>query len=201
MSRAGKDQGLSLLELVVVMAIFSLVATIGLQSISGTLRARDRLVQTEADTSRMAMAITLMRNDLKAAVPVAFHPPGGEARSALQFDAQKSALAFSVGGQPSLLGEETAGLARVIWRYDPASQQLLRQVWPVLTPLESSIVSPEIVALNNVKSFDIRTFTSAGGWVSAANISAFSYSSSLPAAVEIKLNTEKFGLLRIVVAF
>ena len=37
------DRGLTLLELVAVLAIFSLVAVMGLQALSGMMRARDRL--------------------------------------------------------------------------------------------------------------------------------------------------------------
>ncbi|MGR3696731.1 MAG: PulJ/GspJ family protein, partial [Roseovarius sp.] len=48
------DRGLTLLELVAVLAIFSLVAVMGLQALSGMMRARDRL--TDADEQAAALA-------------------------------------------------------------------------------------------------------------------------------------------------
>ena len=38
------DAGLTLIELIVAMALFALVAAMGLQVLNGMLRARDRLV-------------------------------------------------------------------------------------------------------------------------------------------------------------
>ena len=42
--RVQSDAGFTMLEMVVVLALFALIATFSLQALSGTLRARDRLL-------------------------------------------------------------------------------------------------------------------------------------------------------------
>ena len=48
------DKGLTLLELVVVLSLFALVAVMGLQALSGTMRAQDRLIGVDVIGKRSA---------------------------------------------------------------------------------------------------------------------------------------------------
>ena len=66
------DTGLSLIELVVAMALFAMVAIMGLQSLTGTMRISERLTQIDSDTAELGNAVALLRNDLTSVVPMLF---------------------------------------------------------------------------------------------------------------------------------
>ena len=61
MKRVSRDRGLTLIELVVAMAVFALVAVMGLQSLSGSLRMRDGLTARAEDSAALAQAIAVLR--------------------------------------------------------------------------------------------------------------------------------------------
>ena len=156
------DWGLSLIELVVALSIFALVAVMGMQSLTGTLRARDRLTEIDTETAELSQALSLLRNDLSAAVPMLFYPPGAAPASAL--DQVGTTLHLSVAGQPHSPGAQT-DRHRVEWRLDPATGTLTRRAWPTLIPRDASQADPEITVLEDVEALTLRTLWPDIGWV------------------------------------
>ena len=51
-----RDQGITLIELIVAMALFALVAVMGLQALNGMLRSRDRLSDMADETAGLSTA-------------------------------------------------------------------------------------------------------------------------------------------------
>lgn len=216
MSRLHRDRGLTLIELVVAMGIFALVAVMGVQSLSVSLTLRDRLSATADGTEALAQGVALLRNDLSAALPMVFFPPG-EARPASALRALRggSGFSLSLGGQPSLSlaagGVDAAPEQRVIWRFEPREQRLTRAIWPTLYPARASQKGPEVPVLEGVTGLILRSYWTGAGWVpglrqaaeqqggssndgdSAGGTVPESYSSRLPQAVEITLKTRDFG--------
>lgn len=238
-------RGLTLIELVLAMAIFALVATMGLQALTGALRMRDRLVQTEVETGELAYALGLLRKDLAALTPMVFRPPDGVPRSAIDLATDGRRLGLSISGQPDLPPLSGPGLHRVDWRLETGSDQrggqiraqtrgqsggqtgqtgqsasrLTRQVWPTLTPASAAVAQPRMIVLEGVQRVTLRTFWPDIGWVagstpiqlqgqpisalssglrdsdSGAGVSVSSYTSALPDAVELTLDTARFGRL------
>lgn len=212
-----KDRGLTLIELVVAMAIFALVAVMGLQALTGTLRARDRLTGLADDSAELALALSMLRNDLSAAVPVPFFAPGTEAGSSLAFDPASQTLALTIGGQGRLDAPSGDGLHRVEWRVDRAGDRLLRRVWPTVHPKASSAAGPEVVMLTGVTAIGLRTRTDRSGWLDGAlgavlaetapqgadqaeNAPISVYSSGLAAGIEVTLQTARYGTLTMIEA-
>ncbi len=139
--------GLTLIELVAAMAVFAMVAVMGLQALTGTLRMRDRLGARADQAAALSLGLTQLRHDLSAMLPLVFHAPGGGQQSALALSPDGRTLAFSIGGQPDLPPISGQGLHRVEWRFDPARGQLWRRVWPVLQPASPSAAFPEVLML------------------------------------------------------
>ncbi|WP_270725272.1 type II secretion system protein GspJ [Shimia sp. Alg240-R146] len=206
-----RDHGLSLLELVVAMALFALVAVMGLQLLTGTLRMRDRLETTATETAELSRALALLRADLSAAVPLLFQPPdAGAPRSALV--STPDGFHLSTTGQPDLPPIEALGFHRIEWRVTPDGT-LARRLWPVLSPASATAQSPEIPVLTDVTDLSLRSFWTGQGWVSGTAdpapivaatpaqdtdrgpIATNSYTDQLPVAVEVTLQTRAHGTL------
>lgn len=218
--RARRDLGLTLIELIAAMAIFALVAVMGLQALTGALRMRDRLDGMAQDAGDLGLGLGLLRNDLSAMMPLLFHPPGGGTRSGLDLSGNGLVLSFSIGGQADLPPVDSLGLHRVEWRLDPGRQVLLRRAWPVLTPADSRAAGPEVIYLTGVRALSVRSYWPQLGWVPGVESGAprvapapggadsdgplvavaDSYSDTLPDAVELTLDLEGLGQIRLVEA-
>ncbi|MBV1863491.1 MAG: prepilin-type N-terminal cleavage/methylation domain-containing protein [Rhodobacteraceae bacterium] len=195
------DQGMTLIELIIVLAVFALIATLSLQALSGTLRSRDRLVALEENTADITLALSLLRADLQAAVPLVFHTPGGLDHSALEIAPGGQRLALSLSGQMDLPGVSLAGLGRAIWRFDPARGQLTRASWPVLIPATQAALSPEVVLARGIIGFEIRTMTPEFRWITGPDPNLGGTGSALPRAVEVTLTSVEFGRISTLVSY
>ncbi len=156
-----RDTGFSLLELVVVLAIFAMVALIGTQVIRATVTTDRRLSALSESGEELAVALALLRRDLGAAIGIGFITPSGAGERALRVGADGFSL--SVGGLAGLPGS-SAGLGRVVWRLDPGSGQLTRRVWTTLAPGSDRAASPEVVVLTDVTGIAVQSFTPETGW-------------------------------------
>lgn len=215
-SRRHKDAGLSLIELVVAMAVFALIAIMGLQSLTGMLRNRERLTEISESTQDVSQSVALLRNDLSALVPMLFFPPDRQApQSALRLSSGNTRLSLSIGGQPSITPEGALGaIHRSEWRFDAAQGTLSRVIWPTLIPAQQSARAAEVVMLQDIDGLTARSYWTGAGWVDGltqpngsqnvlsdadqSGADAIVYASTLPLAVEITLLTRDFGDIPIV---
>ncbi|TCK99860.1 type II secretion system protein J (GspJ) [Shimia isoporae] len=209
------DAGLSLLELVVAMALFALVAVMGLQLMTGTLRMRDRLETSSTETAELSRSLALLRADIANAAPLLFNPPG-DSRPLSALLSTPGGFEISVSGQSDLPPVDALGFHRIEWRVT-SEGTLTRQHWPVLAPANATAKSPEQTVLSGVSSLSLRTYWPVRGWVDGTNdpnpapattapaqdsdrgpLAANGYTDQLPVAVEITLRTRDFGNLRLV---
>lgn len=193
-------RGFTLVELVAVLAIFSLVAVMGLQAITGGLRVRGTLEAADGDAAAMIRTLALMRHDLSSAVPVAFLPPAGGPVPAFEAPAGAGRMEVSVGGQPGLPGVPSSGLGRVEWRHDAVQGTLSRRAWPSIAPPEASDAGPEVTLMAGVQRFEVRVLEIGGQWRPAFHRSEDPTLERLPRGVEVTLESARFGPLRVVVA-
>jgi general secretion pathway protein J len=199
-----RETGISLLELVIVMMLFALVAVMGLQALSGAMRAQERLSAVDDATARMTRALTLLRNDLKSADSRVFWPPGAPdpARAFIDLSAKDGVLEFTISGQPVLPDVQAAGFSRVIWRHDRDKNRLTRQVWPVLRPGADRAQAPEVEMLPGILAMRVLSYASKdAGWVEEFGTEARVSDPPLPGAVDLRIMSETYGVLRLVVRF
>ena len=215
-----RDAGLTLIELVAAMAVFALVAVMGLQSLTGMLRGRDRLAQIDTDTAALTLSVARLRNDLSAALPLLFYPPGrGAPRSAIAPLADGAGFALSVGAQLGVDGQYRSHRSQ--WRHDPATGTLYRRVWTTLTPASDAARQPDVAVMEGVSDLRLRSYWPNAGWIDGTEspnvalnaaptlptLDADSsggapevYSDSLPLAVEISIDTAAYGTLTLIEA-
>lgn len=220
--RASASIGLSLIELVVAMALFALVAVMGAQALTGMLRLRDGLEHRSSQSGQLALATSLLRADLRDAVPMLFYPPvNGAPHSA----ARSGDVYFhlSIAGQSALPGPAAAPVAsqfhRVEWRLDRTTGQLYRRSWRSLYPAGRDALTPEVAVLDHVAALDLRSYWPTIGWQpgvtqlappQTSNQHGDSdttsgppevFSSQLPEAIEITLELETLGRITLLESF
>ncbi len=189
-----RDRGFTLLELVVVLAMFSLVALIGVRVLQSALQTDRHLTQASALSAELSYGLALLRRDLDAAANLVFTPPRGRPEPALDVSEDGFAL--------SLLGLSGGGLGvaggegRVVWRLDRARGELKRELWPTLAPASSRAAGPEVVVLTGVRGIDITVFVDGRGWQDAATAAGFGV--GLPRAVRVRLSHERVAGLETV---
>lgn len=206
-----RTRGLTLIELVAAMAIFALVAVMGAQALSGMLRQRDALIPRADRAAELETAISLIRADLAATLPMLFYPPGrATPQSATLGSATR--LALSVGGQTGLDLNAAPAQYRIEYRLDPLRGELWRRVWPSLMPAHQGAATPEVRILTGVSDLRLRSFWGGVGWHDGlsppfltqppVNVDGDStggapevYSSALPHAIELVLELQDLGPL------
>lgn len=174
------DQGLSLIELVLAMALFALVAVMGSQALTGMIRLREGLTERSSRTSALAEVTSLLRGDLNAMMPMLFYPPdrarpqaalrltGGEGVTLLALS--RGGLArFDAGPGTNLNGTASLGLGtgRVEWQLRDGL--LRRSYWPSLIPAETRAkvqtgqdFGPD---LGGIEALQLRSYWPQIGWV------------------------------------
>lgn len=193
-----RTAGFSLLELVVVMAMFAVVALVGVQVIGQVLRTDRRLAEVNAQAADLALGLALLRADLGAAIALPFYPPGGLALPALDAPARENRFALSLGGQAMLDGGGP-GRGRVIWRLDPLTRNVTRQVWPALIPGDIRMASPEVVIFRDITALTLEGFAPDSGWT-VGFPKPDRNPDALPAGLRITLDSATLDRLQTVVS-
>lgn len=188
-----QPRGFSLIELVAVIAILALVSIMAVQALGGAVIQRRGLERVDTETAALMRALILLRRDAESVVPLAFEPSPDTFEPAFDAPANAGRLALSIAGNPVLPHEPAAGLARVVWRLDPTTGNLTRQVWPVLHPNAMTQAGPERVFLGNVEAFSVKTIDGSDG-------SDPDPLRAIPRGIKIEITTAHHGDLRVVVA-
>lgn len=189
-----RDAGLTLLELTVTMAVFALIAVMGLQALSGSVRVQEVLGRRHAETWEAAEALALLRRDLERVTDRAFVPPQQAPEPAVVFGGDS--LHLSVAGMPTLPGTTETGEMRVVWRFDATEEVLYRQAWLSLTPFNTRAQGPEVAILSGITELVARGLTP-DGW--SDRFGSADVPTARPRAIEVTLTTSRHGDLRVMV--
>ncbi|MFT5796429.1 MAG: general secretion pathway protein J [Candidatus Azotimanducaceae bacterium] len=205
------DRGLTLLELVIAMSVFALVAIMGLQSLTGMLRTRDSLMRLDTETAALSKGLALLRNDLGAIMPLAFYPTGGGfPRPAIESNPSVVDLAMTLGGQTNPLSAKANGEThRSEWKLNSETGELSRGIWLTIIPANIEARAPDVVVLSGVSALSVRSYWIGQGWVQGlqnpllvgtevpdgdgGGVAPEVYSDILPTAVEVTLKMRDHG--------
>ncbi|WP_425052954.1 type II secretion system protein GspJ [Psychromarinibacter sp. S121] len=193
----GRDRGLTLLELVVVMAIFAVIALIGAQVIAQAVRSDARLTETSEASAEVAYGLALLSNDLGAAVALPFYPPGNLALPAFDAPARQARFSLSLGGQPGFDGAGP-GQARVTWSLNPVTGVVTRQHWPALIPGDTRLAGPEVTVFESITALTVEGYDAADGWT-VGYPKPDEDTDALPDAIRVTLEHATLGPLATVV--
>lgn len=189
------SRGFTLLELLVALAIFGLIAVMSYSGLSAVLNQQ---AQTEIAADRLSelqKTYLIMQRDIEQMVPRPVRNQFGDEEAAL---VGGDTLQFTRGGWSNPVGYPRSNLQRV--GYDYEDQQLKRYSWVVLDqaqdsqPLEQPLV-------DHVEGMQIRYLADNDEWqeqwpaATAATGSTPAQPADLPKAVEVTIEHAEFGPL------
>lgn len=197
-----RQAGLTLIELLVAVAIFSLLAALaygGLVNVLESSRAVDEESQRLASLQRAFLRIG---RDLEHAAPRPIRDAYGDQQPALHnridsYDGVRTVIELSVAGRRTLPGETRAGIQRI--SYVMRGNELLRLIWPVMDRAQDTLAH-ESILLSGVEELNLRYLTEQGEWITqwpqALEIDPAKPTAQLPLAIELNMNLEHWGSLR-----
>lgn len=213
-----RSAGFTLIELIVVIGIFALMAAMAYGGLSAVLRTRQDVERSLANTADLQRAYWLMRDDFQNGVARSVLDNDDQAEYALQYTGLDRRVEFTRAGWPNPLDLPRATLRRIGYFYDDAKQRLVRRTWPVLDraprtkPVDTDL-------LDHVRSMRWRFLDQNSRWqtgwptraaqqaaqqtLAGATPSATSGSSQVPPprAVELTLDVRGWGRLRWLFSF
>lgn len=194
-----RTQGFTLIELIVVLAVFGLFAVMAYGGLNYVLKARKTIEAQLARTAEWQKAFQRARNDLELAVPRGGSRDGfGQPQAAFVFEEFGARIEFTRSGWRNPLSQPRASLERVVYRYDDRTRELLRETWRVLD--RGADKDPlKLVLLTQVDDARWRFMDSSRQWQdrwppqSTGATTSGSSNLLLPKAVELTLETKDFG--------
>ena len=194
-TRNRKRQGFTLLELLVALAIFSVLSVMaygGLNTVINSRRATDEVSDRLAD---LQMTMLRMSNDLRQAVPRKIRNEFGDTEYAMQLNQDDGdSLEWTRAGYRNPAQLVRSNLQRVAYKFEHHTLQ--RITWPVL---DRSVDTKEIKTevLNKVESLNWRFLNSENEWVTSWPDKVDKIEDyPLPKAVEITLELQDWGKIR-----
>jgi general secretion pathway protein J len=188
------EQAFTLIEVLVALAIFAILALISYRTLTSVLDTRERLQKSSAVLRDQALFFARLENDLNAMLPRASRNGDGLLEPALIVQATSNAtdpiIRFSRAGFAANTGNEAAP-QRIGYRLNNNQIELL--IWDGIDQAPRSTPTAH-VALNNVQSFQwrvlVRSEKSANketnwrlGWLPTIDNEI----SQLPVALEVTL--------------
>lgn len=186
--------GFTLLELLVALAIFSLIAVMAYNGLKVVLE-QQAATEIQADAlAELQKVYLLMQRDIEEVVPRPIRDEYGDIQPAL---AGGDALQLTRGGWSNPAGRLRSSLQRVGYAYEDG--HLVRYSWAVLDRAQDSEPQRQPL-IGDIEEMTIRYLAGNNEWEERwpdplASGDATAATTVLPKAVEITLEHEKFGPL------
>ncbi|HET7371440.1 MAG TPA: type II secretion system minor pseudopilin GspJ [Gammaproteobacteria bacterium] len=201
MSTPLRQRGFTLLEILVAISIFAVVAAMAYGGLNGILRQRHAVRASMEELKSLQQGFTILSRDLSQAAPRRVRDTvDALPRPALAGATQNiPALVLTRGGWTNPLGEARSTLQRVAYELD--GDKLVRLSWLVLDRARE-IEPLRQVLFDNVVAFRLRFLDATGQWQQQwppLNQPAQEYLERLPRAVEVAVDFKDVGLITRVV--
>lgn len=203
---ANKQQlGFTLLEVMVSIAIFAVIALGSWQVLDRVTTSKSRMEQRSAQLRELHRGMWLLARDIRSIVNRPIRNTLGEREDALTTLIAGYPLLLTRDGWPNPLGEQRSSLQRVGYLVKPTeigTNALMRHYWPVLDQAPESKPHQQIL-LNNVDYFEVQFIDNSGNtffhWppnspdFNDGNINEKAEDNSIPAGIRIRITVKPFG--------
>ena len=190
-------RGFTLLELLVALAVFAIMATAAYSGLRNVLFTRAAVETQSRRLATVQLAVYRLEQDIEQTVPRGIRDEYGEPQAALLGGAlADDRLTLTRAGWDNPLGQPRATLQRVVYRLRDG--RLWRLHWPVLD--RGGLIEPrETLLLDRVREFKVRFLVDQDDWrdgwppLPTSNDPDKPDPDRLPRAVEISLTLEDWG--------
>ncbi|MDM8546934.1 type II secretion system minor pseudopilin GspJ [Candidatus Venteria ishoeyi] len=186
--------GFTLLELLVALAIFSIMASMAYAALNNILKADVILRQQSEQLAALQHTFTRMALDIEQYTGRSVRDPHGDKLAALVGMPQQ--LSLTRTGRANPLRRKQSHLQRLRWQLE--EQVLYRESWPVLDAAQNT-QKQRIVLLNAVENLQLRYLDQQGNWhVQWPPLKPLSVNNTQLQlnAVEVQLSVTAWGKLR-----
>lgn len=184
-----RQTGFTLLEVVVSVALFAIIAALAYGGLDSVLRARAQMAEQAAALARLQFAVGQIERDLRAIADRPVRDAQGQSQPALF--GTSTGFELSRHGYANALGAARAEIERASYRRQ--QQNLLRLRWPVLDRAPGTRPD-EVELLSGVSDFRLRYFSRSGReydrWPAPGNTEL------RPRRVEVEIEVEGLGRIR-----
>ncbi len=185
------SRGFTLIEVMVALAIFAVMATIAYAGLNAMARTRADLAEVDDRLREVGFGLHLMERDLRQAVARAVRDSyGGELPELI---GEPSRIEFTRAGVRHAPGVLLPSLQRVAWGVD--SRRLMQTRWLQLDRAPSTQAQSR-EAITELDGLRLSYLDAAGVWQDRWPAPAGDDRSALPRAVEIVLQFDDIGELR-----
>lgn len=195
MMRARPSYGFTLLELLVAIVVFSILAVMAYGGLNGIIRNRGHIEQVIDRTAAFQRSYQKLRGDLQQVRNRPVRDNFGDAQPPLRGD-RDTRIEFTRAGWRNPLVQQRSSLERVSYRL--VEKELRRESWRVLDQAQDSkLVS--VTLLKDVDEMRLRYMDSKREWVETwpplSSTGGVQSATSVPPpmAVEITLKTKDWG--------
>jgi general secretion pathway protein J len=176
------NTGFTLIEIMIALIIFAIIASITARSIQNTLITRESLTKNSAQIAKWQLAITLLEKDFNQIVDRPIRTEKMRLKASL-FGTSNYVEFTRQGVYAVNNNEHSSNLQRAAWLCENGS--LIRRHWQVLDPINSKLYTDQKF-LDNLQmckfAYITPQHTIASKWNTDTN-------SHMPLAIQITLNT------------
>jgi len=214
MTAARSQQGLTLLELLIAIAIFAVMAALAYGGLRSVLDSREAIEQQAEELASLQKVFFRIQYDIGQAVARGIRDGFGDLQPAFVaadgklIDAENS-VEFTVTGRFNPSGKARSAMQRIAYSLEEG--KLIRQSWNVLDRAQDSVAA-KYVLLDEVKAIEFRFLDESGSWqtswetqpleaqvineeivAGAINVAAEDVALPVPVAVELSMDLENMG--------
>ncbi len=191
------QSGFTLLELLIAVAIFGLIGLAGYRMLNSVVNTYQQTSSRSDEFSLLQKTMVVLEQDVRHMVARGVRDGLGDPTPAFSMDYQGGLpIEFTRAGRWRFPEDQHSDLTRIAYRVE--DRQLQRLIWPVLDRAEDS--EPQVqILLNEVSGLEIRALGQDTGWQTTWPVEdnqGFIDLFSIPRAVDIKIQTQKYGLIQ-----